>query len=128
MNTKTLGVFALVGILGLGLLAGVAVAASPSLGGASSDSVSTGHGGHGMMTQGGGMMNGFGPHGTCTMNQTRAMNQTCTMDQVRAMNQTCDGQGLMNSYGPNGVPNGQIGNGPRYTDCPYCPCNNYTTQ
>jgi hypothetical protein len=55
-------------------------------------------------------MNGFGPFGICTM------------DQERTMNHTCSGQGSMNNYGPNGVLNGQFGNGPGYTDCPYYPC------
>ncbi len=73
MNAKTIGVLALVCILGVGLLAGLAVAASPSLGNGSGTLGS----GHGMM-QGGGMMNGYGGHGGCPMY----------------------GQGMMGGYGP----------------------------
>lgn len=100
MKAKTFGVLALVGVLSIGLLSGVAMAASPSSAGAVSDAVDS--------------MSGYGPHGTCTM------------DQTRAQNQTCDGQGMMNSFGPNGGPGGQFGNGPGYPDCPLYPCGNCT--
>ena len=100
MNAKTISAFALVGIISLGLFAGAAVAASPSWNEAASE--------------GGDSLNDLGPHGTCTMDQTRSQNQICS------------GQGMMNSYGPNNGRGGQLGNGPGYPDCPYYPCENCT--
>ncbi len=119
MNMKALGIVALVGILAVGLSAGAVVAASPN---ASSLGQATGsHGGMGA----GGMMNGNGPNGICTMDQTRTMDRTCAMDQVRSMNQTCDGEALV-SLGPSGSGAGQTGAGPGYTNCPYHPGGNCT--
>jgi hypothetical protein len=111
MNAKTIGACALVAILGLSAIAGFA-AAAPSSGANSSDMASVSLG----TMQDNEQSNGYGPHGTCAM------------DQTRSMNQTCDGQGSGGSFGPNGAQSGQKGNGPGYPDCPDYPCSNCTSQ
>ncbi len=135
MNMKTIGVLALAGILGLGLLAGAAVAASPALWESSS-----GAAGHGIMGHSAGMMAGSGTHGTCAMDQTRTMSQTCSMiqtramdqtcapDQVRAVSQTCLATGAQAGPGPISSGAGQTSLIPGYVDCPYYPCNDCTAQ
>ena len=61
MNMKTIGIVALVGVVAVGLFAGVVAAASPSAFGTGGGMGSHGGmGGHGMMTQGG-MTNGCCP-------------------------------------------------------------------
>ena len=68
MNMKALGVAALIGLIAVGLIAGTAVASSPSSASTVNGTQTSAQHGHcyGLMNQGNSNMNGPGPYGNCT--------------------------------------------------------------